>query len=96
MTKTLNILGYPYTVISDILLQDMSGNIGYCNFDKQWIQVAKDVANEARNSTLLHEVMEALNYHLEIGLSEAQIKQLEVGLHQVMSDSGISLDPLFK
>jgi hypothetical protein len=94
--KKLNILGYTYILTTDTPLESMNGNIGYCDFNKQTIDIADNIAQQAKQSTVLHEVIEALNYHLEIGLSEAQIKQIEVGLHQVMSDAGISLNPLFE
>jgi len=90
----INILGYAYTVDLSDTLEDMNGNIGFCNFDRKILRVANDVDSDVRNSTLLHEIIEAINYHLEIGLCEAQIKQLEVGLHQVFNESGGALSSL--
>ena len=72
----------------------MQGNVGFCNFDKKLLQVAGDVDIDVQNSTILHEIIEAINYHLEIKLEEAQIKQLEVGLHQVLSENGVNLSLL--
>jgi hypothetical protein len=92
--RQINILGYRYTIDLTNKLEDMKGNVGYCNFDKQTLQVANDVAVDTINSTLLHEIFEAINFHLEIGLNEAQIKQFEVGLHQVLKDAGVPIDRL--
>jgi hypothetical protein len=81
----MDILGYNYTIDNSKPLSEMDGNVGFCNFDQKLIRVANDVDFDVRLSTLLHEVLEAINYHLEVGISEAQIKQLEVGLHTLVS-----------
>lgn len=74
----------------------MGGNVGFCDFDRKLLQVSNDVDVDVRNSTLMHEIMEAINYHLEIELTERQIKQLEVGLHQVLNEGGVNLNPLIE
>ena len=94
--KTLNILGYTYKVDLSKPLSLMKGNIGYCDFNRKLLRVANDVDDDVSNSTLLHEIIEAINYHLEIELEERQVKQLEVGLHQVLKDSGFKLELLRK
>ena len=87
----LNILGYPYKLDMSKELKDMGGNVGYCHFDKLTLDIAKDVPVDVFNSTLLHEIIEAINYHLEIELTEAQIKQLETGLHPLVSTAMSSI-----
>jgi hypothetical protein len=81
---TLKILGYSYKVDFSKTQQELGGNLGFCNFDKKLLQVARDADKEVQHSTLIHEILEAINFHLEIGLEEPQIKQLEVGLHQTL------------
>ena len=90
----LNILGYSYVLDVSKNLEEMDGNVGYCNFDRKELQVANDVDTDVRRSTIIHEIIEALNYHLGIGLQESQVKQLEVGLHQVLSENGVDLSPI--
>ena len=94
--KTLNILGYTYKLDLSKPLSLMKGNVGYCDFNNKILRVAKDVDDEVANSTLLHEIIEAVNYHLEIELEERQVKQIEVGLHQTLKDAGIDLGLLRK
>jgi hypothetical protein len=94
--KQLNILGYLYTLDSSKKLSDMGGNVGFCSFDLKELVVANDVESDVRESTLLHEVIEALNYHLELKLKHNQIMALEVGLHQVLKDAGVDLSVLEK
>jgi len=92
--KKLNILGYTYTIDMTKALEEMEGNVGFCDFDNLQLRVANDVPHGVKCSTILHEIIEAVNYHLEIGLKEPQIKQLEVGLFQSLESSDVSLSML--
>lgn len=92
--KKITILGYSYTVDKSNTLDDMAGNIGLCDLDKKILSVAKEVDDDYTDSVILHEILEAINYHLDINLSESQIKQLEVGLHQTLNENGVSVSPL--
>lgn len=91
----MKILGYDYKVILDKTIRDMNGNAGTCNLDDNVITIASDLPSfDVKTSVILHEVIEAINYHLEIGLDERQIKCLEVGLHQALKENDVSLLPL--
>jgi hypothetical protein len=92
--KKINILGYNYTIDTTRPLEEMEGNVGYCDFDKLELRVANDVPEDAKNSTIIHEIIEAVNYHLEIGLEESQIKQLEVGIFQAFNDNRVPISLL--
>ena len=61
---------------------------------KQVIQLASDLAEENAISTLLHEILEALNFHLALKLEHKIIMALEAGLFQVLVDNGVDLSPL--
>ncbi len=45
-----------------------------------------------QESTLLHEIIEALDFNLELKLEYNQISQLKVGLYQVLKDNGIKFE----
>lgn len=92
--KQLNILGYRYSLDMSKGMEEMNGNVGFCHFDKAQLDVANDLPDDMRNSTILHEIMEAINYHMEVGMTEAQVKQMEVGLHQVLNDNNVNLNML--
>lgn len=92
--KTINILGYTYTVDKSLSLEDMQGNIGLCDLDRKTLQIANDIDMDYTNSVVIHEILEAINYHLAVELSENQIKQLEVGLSQTFSQNGVNVIPL--
>ena len=61
---------------------------------RQRLQIADDLAGDEQLSTILHEIIEALNYHLALDLPHNAIMGLEAGLYQVLVDSGVDLSPL--
>ena len=89
----MKVLGYNYTLEygQD---RDRVGACGRVHSSKLYIQVANDMSKEQVVSTVLHEVIEALNFHLELGLGHAAIMGLEAGLFQVCKDNGVDLSPL--
>lgn len=89
----MKILGYDYSVdMSDD--QRHLGSAGECDTGIQRIRIASDQHDQAKCSTALHEIIEALNYHLALKLEHNIIASLESGLYQVLSDAGIDLSPL--
>jgi len=95
MKKIIGILGYEYQLDVTNTLEEMNGNVGYIDLDRGIIQIASDAGFDMKVSTLLHEIMEAINYHLEAGLTEQQIKIMEVGLYQTLTLSKVNLSALF-
>lgn len=89
----LRILGYDYTVVTEGTMKSI-GACGRLLYYKQIIQVAGDLLGETRVSVILHEIIEALSYHLELGLGHRTITSLETGLYQVLKDAGINLSLL--
>jgi len=92
--KQLKILGYSYALDLSKKLRGLGGNVGNCDMDNKIMQVANDVDSDMMTSTLLHEIIEALNYHLELKLEHGQIMGLEAGLYQALSENGASLSGL--
>jgi len=89
----MKILGYDYTmeIGSD---ENMRGNLGLHILNSQKIWIASNLCPQQNRSTILHEIIEALNYHLELGLEHNVIMSLESGLYQVLTDNGVDLAPL--
>ena len=102
--KKLNILGYSYTLYTEVPMSDIptdspedgGKNVGLTNLDTKEMWVASDMDKDQKDSVLIHEIIEAINYHLELNLQHNQIMALEVGLHQVFQDSGVELSPLLE
>lgn len=92
--KNIKILGYDYTLDVSKSVDGMEGNVGITNFDMAFIQVANDLPKQMFSSTLLHELIEAVNYHLEIELTERQVKNLEVGLFSVLDANNVDITSL--
>ncbi len=91
----MNILGYMYQLVEDVD-SDFIGAFGRKHAKSQIIQIATDLVEQQRVSTVLHEIIEALNYHLELDLAHNSIMALEAGLYQVLTGNGIDLSPLVK
>ena len=89
----IKILGYDYTVISNEDIANM-GAWGRCHQPSLTIHIANDLVQQQLESTLLHEIIEAINTALELGLQENCIMSLEASLYQVFRDNGVSLEPL--
>lgn len=91
---TLKILGCDYTVIEKPVAE--LGKRGFFNGERQTLEVAAEMPQQAKEATVLHEVIHALDFMMSIGLSEKQVKRLEHGLYQVLTANGISLNSLLK
>jgi len=89
----MKILGYDYTIYTNGDVEHI-GAAGRFHPRVQKIQIASDQNQQQRESTVLHEVIEALSYHLQLDLEHRAIMGLEAGLYQAMRDSGVDLSPL--
>ena len=90
----MKVLGYQYTIDDNRDSDDLRG-LGEFNDKQQIIRVASDASPQIKLSAVLHEVIEALNFHLELKLEHQAITGLESGLYQVLIDNGVDLTPLF-
>jgi hypothetical protein len=95
MNYTLHIMGYPYAVSVDSGRESLSA-CARCNTDRLTIRLANDIPKEQQESTLVHEAIEALNYHLDLKLDEPTIMRLESGLYQFLVANGVDLSPLVR
>ena len=90
----LNILGYVYVLDTSQSIEDLKV-AGRSSPLHQTIVLARELSAQQRQSTLLHEVLEVLNYHLGLELRESKILALEAGLYYVLTQNGVDLQPLF-
>ena len=89
----MKILGYTYTLVADGDNERM-GAFGRQHTKSQTLQIATDLCAEQVVSTVLHEVIEAINYHLQLHLEHPVVMSLEAALYQVLTDNGVDLTPL--
>lgn len=91
----IKILGYNYEIRRDKTADEI-GASGRHRVKSQVIQVASDQCDEQKESTILHEIIEALNYSLELEIKHSSIMALEAGFYQTLKDNGVDLSPLNK
>jgi hypothetical protein len=70
---------------SDIARDDNALGRSCGNAQCMWID--NTVPHENQESTLLHEIIEQINYRYELGLEHKQISILEAALYQVIKDN---------
>jgi uncharacterized protein (UPF0335 family) len=91
----MNILGYVYT-FDKTLSGDYLGSMGRCSGKTLRIEIAKELNSQQTQSTILHELIEAINFHLNLELEHKTIAALETGIYQTLTGNGIDLSPLEK
>lgn len=89
----MKILGYEYKLVDDGDVDSM-GAFGRFHSKSQKLQIAKDLCEQQIVSTTLHEIIEALNYHLEWKLEHSVIMGMEAALYQTLCENGVDLRPI--
>lgn len=90
----MKILGSNYSVK---LFEDIdSDDLGACRFRTQQISLSSKMNPEARMETLLHEIIECVNFKGELQLEHNQITALTSMLYAVFVDNGVDLSPLLR
>ena len=84
--KKINILGYNF-VISKKYTSHQLGSLGDIDLNKQVIRVAREVCPELKETTILHEIIESLNYIQNMKLSHTNIEKLELGLFSTLKNN---------
>jgi len=84
--RTIKIGGFQYR-LRFVSSHSLDGKFGQCNFYSTTIDVNAQADPEQQRATIVHEVIEALNYHFELNLKHRQIQSLEHGIHQVLTDN---------
>ncbi len=92
----LNIGGHTYKVIVKNRSKDGTDNAGTVIVAENTIWINGDQCETQRESTLLHEIIEAINITYNLGLKHNQITTLEVTLYQVLKDNNLLKGRLLK
>jgi len=67
---------------------------GICDTVNNQIHIAVDQSDFNKASTLVHEIIEALNHNYQLKLRHRQIEVLELGVMHFLVDHGINLDEI--
>lgn len=87
LPKKLKIAGYNYKVRHCKNDARDENRTGWHNSNNNEIGIDPDLKEEIQQSTLLHEIIEAINYHNELKLEHPQISILETNIFQVLHDN---------
>jgi hypothetical protein len=88
----INILGYDYLVWSSTC-RELDHNAGRIDTMALEMKIAVDQHRQQRESTMVHEVIEAISAHLDLKLPHETISALETGLYQTLTGNGVDLSP---
>ena len=72
------------------------GVIGRSLLDNMMVQVDSRLCEGQKLSTILHEVIELISRMLDLGLEERQIRGIEVGMYQFLTENGIDVKVLLE
>lgn len=89
----MNILGYTYAVKRGATVDEV-GAMGKMIPSSLTILVASDLTQQQIESTLIHEIIEAVNHALDLGLAHNQVCAVEVALYGALTAAGVDLSPL--
>ena len=96
---TIRILGIDYGIefVAPNIGESVSLPAGECLTTKTTIRINTEAnSGQHMKAVLLHEIIEALNYRLELQLEHPQITQLESALFAVLNDNPNLVKYLFK
>lgn len=92
----MKILGYSYTVKRDVAANN-SDVQAMVDCTKLEIVYPVDKRNtQMEISAMIHEILEAGKYHLQLEISHSAIMGYEVLIHQVFTEAGVDLSPLLR
>ena len=89
--KTLKIVGKKYKLIYDAKMQD---DCGECDNNKQSITLKKEMPSDLELDTIIHEVTHAIDYQMNLEMSERQVHGVGAGLAAVLIDNPKFIDYL--
>lgn len=91
----LKIFGYNFSLryVGDL---DLRTPVGACLVPLQKMSVVRGMPEAQTVSSILHEVIEAVNSQLDLNICHLGIAGLETGLYQTLTENGVDLTPLLK
>ena len=90
--KTIKIVGKRYKIVYD----DKAENCGECDDNKQQITVKKSMPPDLELDTIIHEVTHAIDYQMNLEMSERQVHGVGTGLAAVLIDNPKFIDYLYR
>jgi hypothetical protein len=85
--RPIKILGHLMEVVFDEKLSIKRGVNGECCCNTGHLRISAQAQFSQQQDTLIHEILEAINYNLELKLEHHQICSIACVLHQVLMDN---------
>lgn len=89
----MKILGYDYKV-TPVANMGEHGCLGLFVPKVSELSFDCTMDQQGKESTVLHEIIEALSWHLGLEMTEAQIRGIEAGLYGTLTGAGVDLGRL--
>lgn len=89
LPEKLQVFAHAYTVASDPKEFYGSMDMGSCDSNTLKINIAPFVPESSQAETLLHEIMEAINYHFELQLEHHALTVLALGVFTVIRENNL-------
>lgn len=90
----MKILAYDYKIKAESAPVEKLAFMGRHNGGDLNIIICTGMPRQNQESTMIHEIIEAINWQLKVNLREQQIIFLEIGLYNVLRNAGVDLRPL--
>jgi hypothetical protein len=90
----MKILGHEVPIQKSV--EKLVDAFGYLEKTELKIFISDQYNKSTKETTILHEIMEAVNFISYLELTETQIRGLEVGLYETLTTAGVKLSPLLK
>jgi len=87
LPNNIKILGNTYKVIYQSVSKTGNDTFGGHGGMYRTIWINTTLSHQCQESTILHEIIEAINFHLNLELKHKTINQLEAALYQVLKDN---------
>jgi hypothetical protein len=92
----MKILAYDYEVKALPIDAGFSNVYGQHNANELSITICTGMVKQNQESTMIHEIIESINWQLGMHLKEEQIIRLEIGLYNTLKNAGIDFAPMMK
>ena len=96
MAEKLRMMGIDYVLVYNKQTIEDLNVFGYFCAKSNVISLDKDLGLGTQKEILIHEILEGLNYHLELNLEHNVINSLGSGLNQVIEDNPKIFKNVFK
>jgi hypothetical protein len=87
MENKLKIIGKTYALRFVDTVDEKEDLLGLCQDGKQDIQVSIHQPPDALKDTILHEIIHAIDYQMQLGLKERQVHGIAAGIVAVFLDN---------